>query len=312
MTLVVSLQNSAYTIQVSDRRVSRASLRGRFIPINDEWNKAGVLTTSDARLAYGYSGIATFGFSKFQTWLRRALLICAEPDYLAVPTIERLAKYATDEFNSRRLLRLLPASLFPSQICFSGFLYSQGYPRSVYAVVTNTGANVPLKELHGPNGFGFQIWYQDMRRKEPFVSVQRIGNWPALGEPNELRFEEMLRAGLPPEAIRGKAFEVMKEVSASARSYNNIGAQISSITIPSDRFAEIHLGYRSDRITNRRFNPDIVIAEGAHHRKWYSFDLTSTDSVRPALVPKVRSKQPCPCGSGKKYKHCHGKNRAYR
>jgi preprotein translocase subunit SecA len=25
-------------------------------------------------------------------------------------------------------------------------------------------------------------------------------------------------------------------------------------------------------------------------------------------VPKVGRNDPCPCGSGKKYKHCHGKN----
>lgn len=24
--------------------------------------------------------------------------------------------------------------------------------------------------------------------------------------------------------------------------------------------------------------------------------------------PKVGRNEPCPCGSGKKYKHCHGKN----
>ncbi len=30
------------------------------------------------------------------------------------------------------------------------------------------------------------------------------------------------------------------------------------------------------------------------------------DSRTPRKVNKVRPNEPCPCGSGKKYKHCHG------
>jgi preprotein translocase subunit SecA len=26
----------------------------------------------------------------------------------------------------------------------------------------------------------------------------------------------------------------------------------------------------------------------------------------PAALPKVGRNEPCPCGSGKKFKHCHG------
>jgi uncharacterized protein YecA (UPF0149 family) len=29
-------------------------------------------------------------------------------------------------------------------------------------------------------------------------------------------------------------------------------------------------------------------------------------ALRPSVVPKVGRNQPCPCGSGKPYKHCHG------
>jgi len=29
-------------------------------------------------------------------------------------------------------------------------------------------------------------------------------------------------------------------------------------------------------------------------------------TVKPE-VPRVGRNEPCPCGSGKKYKHCHGK-----
>jgi hypothetical protein len=79
-----------------------------------------------------------------------------------------------------------------------------------------------------------------MRSRETFASVQRIGNWPALGAGNEDELEKMLRASLPAVALRGKAFEIMKEVSQSSRSEKTIGAQISAIIIPSHFKDEIH------------------------------------------------------------------------
>jgi preprotein translocase subunit SecA len=33
---------------------------------------------------------------------------------------------------------------------------------------------------------------------------------------------------------------------------------------------------------------------------------TTTDSVNPYKDQKIGRNDPCPCGSGKKYKHCHG------
>ncbi len=39
-------------------------------------------------------------------------------------------------------------------------------------------------------------------------------------------------------------------------------------------------------------------------------DTAAAPSARPAPVgqPKVGRNEPCPCGSGKKYKHCHGRS----
>jgi preprotein translocase subunit SecA len=47
-------------------------------------------------------------------------------------------------------------------------------------------------------------------------------------------------------------------------------------------------------------------------RIWYEPDLagavapTAPVSDDPASLGKVGRNQPCPCGSGKKYKQCHG------
>jgi preprotein translocase subunit SecA len=40
-------------------------------------------------------------------------------------------------------------------------------------------------------------------------------------------------------------------------------------------------------------------------------DQSTARALAPAIalggVPRVGRNEPCPCGSGKKYKHCHGK-----
>lgn len=43
-----------------------------------------------------------------------------------------------------------------------------------------------------------------------------------------------------------------------------------------------------------------------HDGRWYYVD--GTLGARPRSGPKVGRNEPCPCGSGKKYKKCHGAN----
>ena len=38
----------------------------------------------------------------------------------------------------------------------------------------------------------------------------------------------------------------------------------------------------------------------------YSADEEAADVQAALAEPKVGRNDPCPCGSGKKYKHCHG------
>jgi preprotein translocase subunit SecA len=44
-----------------------------------------------------------------------------------------------------------------------------------------------------------------------------------------------------------------------------------------------------------------------HSNEDGSVSETDDPTTRVAQVPKVGRNEPCPCGSGKKYKHCHGR-----
>jgi len=59
-----------------------------------------------------------------------------------------------------------------------------------------------------------------------------------------------------------------------------------------------HADYEEPALANGNGNGDVALAEAATKKK-------AQPTVRH--LPKVGRNDPCPCGSGKKYKHCHGK-----
>jgi preprotein translocase subunit SecA len=59
---------------------------------------------------------------------------------------------------------------------------------------------------------------------------------------------------------------------------------------------------RGSQVSNMTYthpNEDGSVSEEA--------DVATAVATAIAQVPKVGRNEPCPCGSGKKYKHCHGK-----
>ena len=55
---------------------------------------------------------------------------------------------------------------------------------------------------------------------------------------------------------------------------------------------------RAEHITNVTYSAPTETGE---------VQTTLDESTVVAQVPRVGRNDPCPCGSGKKYKHCHGK-----
>jgi preprotein translocase subunit SecA len=61
---------------------------------------------------------------------------------------------------------------------------------------------------------------------------------------------------------------------------------------------QLQHGEAAEAAGNGGGNGDVALAEAATKKK-----------ARPVVRPtqKVGRNDPCPCGSGKKFKHCHGK-----
>ena len=89
-----------------------------------------------------------------------------------------------------------------------------------------------------------------------------------------------------------------------------IGKQISTITLPRDINKAVQTGYSSDEVTYQVVMPDMVVSIDDKSQTVIgdiSVRPVDLNSAGPMTVPKVGRNQPCPCGSGRKYKKCHGR-----
>ena len=127
MTLILALGNSDQFVQLSDRRLSwNGSL------IDDESSKAGYLSCPNARLAFGFTGLARLDSFRTRDWLLDALLECGPPDYDARGVLQRLCVRATETFRFHPVLRSSPRQHRRLSIIFSGYL---NYGRSPLAAL---------------------------------------------------------------------------------------------------------------------------------------------------------------------------------
>lgn len=302
MTLILTLGNSQQVVQVSDRRLSS---NGQLV--DDESSKAGILTCRDARLAFGFTGLALFGDFSTREWLLDALYQTASPDYLAGPMLDRLTSRATDEFSNAAALRTVPPKDKRLSVMFSGYLDSHNPPLAVCAILTNyQDFETGLDDKAAWRQFKLTRWSQIRPGEGEPTHIQRIGSWLAMHEEDEQALRSMLEARKPSRAIIGKAVKFVREMADRPEAGGTIGKQLSVIRVPRERTETVESSYFTS--TTR----DVSIgADGA----WLMADdkrLVWKDPEikiegRAVAVPKVGRNHPCPCGSGKKYKRCHGR-----
>lgn len=301
MTLIITLGNSDQFIQISDRRLT---VDGELK--DDESNKAGVLYCKNARLAYGFTGLARAGNFDTKNWLLKALSECSPPDYLAQNILERLKERATNDFKTIPPLKRVPQSSKRLSIMFSGYLYHNNPPRGVFAILSNF-QDFSFSIGNGELWDEFKCTYYGEKRpsNEEFSVVQRVGIWPARKKGEVASLRKLLVEHKPVDAIIGKATALMSDLADRPEAGNTIGKQLSTIILPRDNTLPAKVGYHSNVVADTIFYPDMV------NLGWIlsNASVSSGSASEPLMVPKVGRNEPCPCKSGKKYKKCHGVNR---
>ena len=307
MTLILALGNREQFIQLSDRRLTLANGK----PITDESDKAIHFVCANARFLVGITGLAKTGPFNTHTWLIESLLVCSKPDYDIIEIQKRLQLKATKDFLTIPAIQHLLKKDRRLSIIFSGYLDDFDPPLGAFSILTNY-QNFNDGQDDNEAWDEFKTIYANERRpwEGEFSLIQRIGMWPAL-RPSDV---DLLRGFLedlkPAEAIVGKGVEVMRSTADRPESKGTIGKQISAICLPRDQGKTIPTTYHTDIVSYNYFFPSqvravsdddfLAVKNGVLQAKSPSGDLF------PIAVPKVSRNAPCPCGSGKKYKFCHG------
>jgi len=118
----------------------------------------------------------------------------------------------------------------------------------------------------------------------------------------------MLIARKPSYAITDKAVELVREIADRPTAQGTIGKELTSIMIPIELGQAPQSDYRSSTSKNVTYMPDqlLLLPDQVSALKNISFRTADTNGP-PFVFPKVKANSLCPCGSGKKFKYCHGK-----
>jgi len=303
VTLILALGNNDQVIQISDRRLSA---NGK--SVDEESNKSGVLNCLNSRLAFGYTGLAECGGFTTQEWLLKALHNPGEPDFTIGEILERLKLDATDTFRTDPFLRAVPQNHKKLAVMFSGYINLNGTWKQGCAVLSNYHdfeRNIALDIAEQE----FQINYTSAKGDElnPTL-IQRVGSWRAISESDVSELRGMLESGIPSSGIIGKANQQFRSWAENPASGGAIGKQLTSIIVPKDPVVPVKSSYSSDRVKWETYLPSMVFLTPTQHMTLDNISVKPVDkSTAPMSVPKVNKNAPCPCGSKKKYKNCHGR-----
>lgn len=308
MTLILSLANRDNIIQMSDRR-----LTANGVVVDEDSGKSGTLFCTNGRFAFGFTGIARADNLEIRRWILDTLLESGPPDYAAGNVFKRFKKNATDCFKKNQILRQLSPKDRRLTIMFTGYLYTHSPPMIGCAIISNCINQAEnVKATNSWDEFVVSYTSEKKDRKENISFIQRVGAWPAMNESDVSSLKSLLEGKKSYKALIEKATSLMLQMSDRPGSRGTIGKQITWIRIPSGISESVESGYYSNIPTHTVFMPSSVTIISDKKKGYYEEpSVTAIDpiSTPPMAVPKVHKNAPCPCGSGKKYKNCHGKKK---
>lgn len=305
MTLVTAAANPAFVVQVSDRRLTSAA----GVSVEQE-TKAIHLRLPTSDMLIGYTGLARVGTKPMSFEISEALADAAiAAEFQPYETVQQFTTQMTERFR-RSPIRRYRASDKRLTVMATGFVRFEEGHTVVQALVTNfqnwgVGDDAEAWDT-------FQLTPFSAKAGEPWPTlIQRVGAWGALSGPvAESQIRPLLAVGKPPHAVRDKMLALLPSQSAL---FSTVGVDANAaILLPSGETSWTHSVEHnawsvSGGTTVSAFPESTIIA--ADVTITASDDAGNIDtSGTPMLVPRVPKQRPCPCGSGKRYRQCHGLN----
>jgi hypothetical protein len=304
--MIITLGNMHNAILVSDRRLINPD-RSR----DDESNKAFVLITRDARVAIGFSGLAgvpRFGF-RTRFWLPQALADSAAPDYTLGGILTRLKARAEHDISRLR------AESKRLSIAGVGYQYIDAAPRLIAFRLSNFESPDPQPVVSDDAARDFAPWTWTSDQGTTTGRLRHISGWNIGPDQIDQPWDELydwLRINKPPAAIVSRAVRMIRLMSDAKETRGLVGSECMSIILPSDQSTSPVSEYHSTEAKVSTYMPGYIEARGGDYGAYVIAD-TEMGIADPggtkliSAVPQVPRNRACPCGSGHKYKYCHGR-----
>ena len=291
MTLAIAAANPEYAILVVDRRFTRNGAL-----VDDDASKAFVFESRVLRLAVSFAGVAECEGFRTGQWLSDELRVRMSDD--PNDFFSGLAR-AADETIAR--LRCREKALW---VVASGFDLTARPPRPVFGIVTNGGFPPGLEES-GPRGPGFRpVWcvYEGEDQTEGSYCIT-AGRTAAVTGPEREAIARLMRQRPPARAVVGKVVETIRAAADRPAAAGTIGKQMNVVVLSGDAAIPPEANYISEHDTTTAYLPTVIHARGIVP----ALPVTSTTGAPLKVRRPPRRTDPCTCGSGRKFKDCHGK-----
>jgi hypothetical protein len=309
VTLIIVAANRQQAVIVADRAISQGGGA-----LGDS-NKATILHCANARLGVAFTGLAGLNLTAttlrgpappgaFRTgeFILDALHQASQSSTEVRALISRFAEILGERIRPMRI-PLLSKLLV---VGFAGYEYHQDGPPTPFVCHVSNLRDDGL--TLSDEGF----WVHPP--PEPLGSVYMLvmGLRSALPEAERQALAALVEAGKPARGIVDKAVEVIGLAAATKGAAGSISRACNSLTLPADPSAQSMGAFHAEGPTDTLYWPSVVEARGGA----FGLSITMDSSLRsgvgrsqgPAIgVPKVGRNIPCPCGSGIKYKRCHGR-----
>lgn len=314
MTLALAAGSASYTVVVTDRRLTSSGS-----VVDEEFQKLVVFSSPRARLGVAFAGLATAPGILMNFVLPDCLLDAAKEGPQPEDVVEGVARRLDAKFAS--LPASLPDATRRTAVLFAGYKYEEnGGPKLFVHAASNLRPG-------GTETDSFHIETLSGRRNY----IAAVGSRHALAESDRNELAKLIDAGKPPAAVVGKAVDVFRAAARSTAAQGAIGGQLLSVVLPADGSQATGSAYHTESLSDTVFLPSsvtvdakgegIAIAQPAviagalsaeevrdrYRRARSGRPRDTTQRFRPIAIPKVGRNQPCPCGSGQKYKRCHGR-----
>jgi hypothetical protein len=303
VTMIITLGNVRNAILVSDRRLTLPG--GGY---DDESNKAFVLTTRDARMAIGFAGLAEAPTLRFKTrfWLAQALAEVAPPNHTIVEMLPRLKARADRDISA---LRVTDKRL---SITGVGYIYPNGQPRLAFFRLSNFESPDMQPLVADRAARQFQEWTWWAEEDVPSAMLGNISGFfmlPSQAQSVWDETKEWVRTDKPSEAIVSRTVKLIRLTADDRKTQGSVGRQCMSVVISSDPTVQPTSRYHTSEVKATSYMPGSIDARGGPHPVLAVMDASfgAVDEAVPTVVPEVPRNRPCPCGSGRKYKYCHGR-----